>query len=72
MKEGCCRVQLHVESCEVDEVEVFGALEAGHAVSKGQRVCADTVTRVSVRKGGGGGGPEGLHRVLWRECLISV
>ena len=49
MKEGCCRVQLHVESCEVDEVEVFGALEAGHAVSKGQSVCANTVAGVSVR-----------------------
>ena len=49
MKEGCCRVQLHVESCEVDEVEVFGAIEAGHAVSKGQSVCANTVAGVSVR-----------------------
>ena len=42
-------VQLHVEGCEVDEVEVLGALEARHAVGKGQSVCANAVAGVSVR-----------------------
>jgi len=65
-------IELNVKRCKINEVQILSPLQTSHAVSKGQRVCADTVTRVSVRKGGGGGGSEGLHRVLWRECLISV
>jgi hypothetical protein len=64
-------IQLDVERCEINEVEVFSPLKTGHAVGQSQSVCADTVTGVSVRQRGGGCGLERLERVLGRETLAA-
>ncbi len=66
---GLHLIELHVKRGEVDEVEVFGALEACHAVDEGEGVCAHAVAGVSVGKGGRGGGLEGLESVLGGEAL---
>jgi hypothetical protein len=64
-------VQLDIERCEIDEVEVFSPLQTGHAVSQSQSVGADTVTGVSVRQRGRGCGLERLERVLGSEALAA-
>jgi hypothetical protein len=65
-------IELNVKRCKVDEVQIFGALKTGHAVSQSERVCADTVTCISVWKRGRGSRPERLHGVLGRKCLPSA
>ena len=62
-------VELHVECREIDEVEVFGALEAGHAVNQREGVGAHAVAGVAVWQWGRGGSLEGFERVLGGETL---